>query len=171
MTIEESQKRYSDGRPFNMDLAGERLNEIYEEMESIGAASAEARASKILAGLGFTPEMQKRTTKSFSGGWRMRISLARALYLTPTLLLLDEPTNHLDLRAALWLEEYLQRYKKTLVVVSHDRDFLDSITTGEGLMGAATARACSCRSAFWRLFGVRIPLRAVAAGGSCSRCR
>eukprot|EP00889_Picochlorum_renovo_P001733 jgi/Picre1/28763/NNA_004162.t1 len=73
--------------------------------------------------------MQKRSTNLFSGGWRMRISLARALYIEPTVLLLDEPTNHLDLRAVLWLEEYLTRWKKTLVVVSHDRDFLNSITT------------------------------------------
>eukprot|EP00884_Botryococcus_braunii_P021886 jgi/Botrbrau1/8381/Bobra.0237s0004.1 len=107
----------------------QRLNEIYERMQEIGASSAEARASKILHGLGFTDTMQKRATHLFSGGWRMRISLARALYIQPTLLLLDEPTNHLDLRAVLWLEEYLTRWKKTLVVVSHDRDFLNTITT------------------------------------------
>ena len=107
----------------------DRLNEIYERMNELGSASAEARASKILHGLGFSDEMQKRSTNLFSGGWRMRISLARALYIQPTVLLLDEPTNHLDLRAVLWLEEYLTRWKKTLVVVSHDRDFLNSITT------------------------------------------
>lgn len=110
------------------DLAG-RLTEIYEKMAEIGGASAEARASKILHGLGFSKEMQARSTNLFSGGWRMRISLARALYIQPTVLLLDEPTNHLDLRAVLWLEEYLTRWKKTLIVVSHDRDFLNSITT------------------------------------------
>ena len=108
---------------------GERLTEIYERMREIGAASAEARASKILHGLGFSKEMQARKTNLFSGGWRMRISLARALYIQPTVLLLDEPTNHLDLRAVLWLEEYLTRWKKTLIVVSHDRDFLNSVTT------------------------------------------
>jgi ATP-binding cassette subfamily F protein 1 len=106
-----------------------RLNEVYERMGQIAASTAESRASKILHGLGFDTNMQKRSTQSFSGGWRMRISLARALYIQPTLLLLDEPTNHLDLRAVLWLEEYLQRWKKTLVVVSHDRDFLNTITT------------------------------------------
>lgn len=76
----------------------------------IGASTAESRASKILHGLGFTTAMQRRATSSFSGGWRMRISLARALYIQPTLLLLDEPTNHLDLRAVIWLEEYLMRW-------------------------------------------------------------
>ena len=72
--------------------------------QEIGADSAKSRASKILHGLGFTEVMQRRATKDFSGGWRMRISLARALYIQPTVLLLDEPTNHLDLRAVLWLE-------------------------------------------------------------------
>lgn len=108
---------------------GEKLAEVYEKLQEIGSDAAEAQASKILAGLGFTKSMQVRPTKSFSGGWRMRISLARALFVQPTLLLLDEPTNHLDLRAVLWLEEYLGRWKKTLVVVSHDRDFLNSVCT------------------------------------------
>lgn len=107
--------------------SGERLVELYERLQILGSNTAEAQASKILAGLGFTEKMQGRPTKSFSGGWRMRISLARAPFVQPTLLLLDEPTNHLDLRAVLWLEEYLCRWKKTLVVVSHDRDFLNSV--------------------------------------------
>ncbi|KAH7835452.1 hypothetical protein Vadar_026232 [Vaccinium darrowii] len=109
------------------DDAGEKLAELYEQLQIMGSDAAEAQASKILAGLGFTKAMQSRPTRSFSGGWRMRISLARALFLQPTLLLLDEPTNHLDLRAVLWLEEYLCRWKKTLVVVSHDRDFLNTV--------------------------------------------
>ncbi|KAK0595890.1 hypothetical protein LWI29_010899 [Acer saccharum] len=111
----------------NGDDSGEKLAELYERLQILGSDAAEAQASKILAGLGFTKEMQVRATRSFSGGWRMRISLARALFVQPTLLLLDEPTNHLDLRAVLWLEEYLCRWKKTLVVVSHDRDFLNSV--------------------------------------------
>ncbi|OVA12696.1 ABC transporter-like [Macleaya cordata] len=111
----------------NDDDAGEKLAELYERLQVIGSDAAEAQASKILAGLGFTKDMQVRATRSFSGGWRMRISLARALFVQPTLLLLDEPTNHLDLRAVLWLEEYLCRWKKTLVVVSHDRDFLNTV--------------------------------------------
>ncbi|XP_057450919.1 ABC transporter F family member 4-like isoform X2 [Lotus japonicus] len=109
------------------DEAGEKLAELYEKLQLMGSDAAESQASKILAGLGFTKDMQGRPTKSFSGGWRMRISLARALFVQPTLLLLDEPTNHLDLRAVLWLEEYLCRWKKTLVVVSHDRDFLNTV--------------------------------------------
>ncbi|OMO68820.1 ABC transporter-like protein [Corchorus capsularis] len=118
-----------DSDELNEDDAGERLAELYEKLQILGSDAAEAQASKILAGLGFTKDMQGRPTRSFSGGWRMRISLARALFVQPTLLLLDEPTNHLDLRAVLWLEEYLSRWKKTLVVVSHDRDFLNTVCT------------------------------------------
>ncbi|KAK3913392.1 ATP-binding cassette sub-family F member 1 [Frankliniella fusca] len=109
-------------------LAGqERLKEIYEELKAIGADSAEPRARRILAGLGFSRSMQDRPTNSFSGGWRMRVSLARALYVEPTLLLLDEPTNHLDLNAVIWLDNYLQGWKKTLLIVSHDQSFLDNV--------------------------------------------
>merc|ERR1712071_465306 len=86
-------------------------------------------ARRILAGLGFTAEMQDRATKNFSGGWRMRVSLGRALYLEPTLLMLDEPTNHLDLNAVIWLDNYLQGWKKTLLIVSHDQSFLDNVCT------------------------------------------
>ena len=100
-----------------------RLEAVTEELSAIGAHSAEARARGILAGLGFTPEMQNRATHKFSGGWRMRVSLARALFVRPTLLLLDEPTNHLDLNAVLWLDSYLQSWKNTLIVVSHDQNF------------------------------------------------
>ncbi|EMS66747.1 ABC transporter F family member 4 [Triticum urartu] len=106
----------------------EKLAEVYEKLNLCDSDAARARASKILAGLGFDQAMQARSTKSFSGGWRMRISLARALFMQPTLLLLDEPTNHLDLRAVLWLEQYLcSQWKKTLIVVSHDRDFLNTV--------------------------------------------
>lgn len=107
----------------------ERITEVYEELQVIGADSAESRARRILAGLGFTREMQDRPTNHFSGGWRMRVSLARALFVEPTLLLLDEPTNHLDLNAVIWLDNYLQVWKKTLLVVSHDQSFLDNICT------------------------------------------
>ncbi|XP_071657132.1 ATP-binding cassette sub-family F member 1 [Patagioenas fasciata] len=111
------------------DAAAERLEKVYEELRAIGAAAAEAKARRILAGLGFNPEMQNRATRKFSGGWRMRVSLARALFMEPTLLMLDEPTNHLDLNAVIWLNNYLQSWKKTLLVVSHDQGFLDDVCT------------------------------------------
>ncbi|KAI5710184.1 ATP-binding cassette sub-family F member 3 [Diaphorina citri] len=105
------------------------LTQVFAELEAIEADKAPARASVILAGLGFTPEMQKRATKHFSGGWRMRLALARALFSRPDLLLLDEPTNMLDMKAIIWLENYLQNWPTTLLVVSHDRHFLDSVPT------------------------------------------
>ena len=110
------------------DVAAE-LGEVYDELRAIGADQAEPRARRLLAGLGFSKEMQDRPTNKFSGGWRMRVSLARALYIEPTLLMLDEPTNHLDLNAVIWLDNYLQGYKKTLLIVSHDQSFLDNVCT------------------------------------------
>merc|ERR1712029_35333 len=107
----------------------ERLNEVYEELRAIGADQAEPKARRLLAGLGFTKEMQERATNKFSGGWRMRVSLARALFIEPTLLMLDEPTNHLDLNAVIWLDNNLQNWKKTLLIVSHDQSFLDNVCT------------------------------------------
>lgn len=86
-----------------------RLSDIFERLEDLDADRAETKAAEILDGLGFTPSMQQTKTKDFSGGWRMRIALARALFVKPTLLLLDEPTNHLDLDACVWLEEELKR--------------------------------------------------------------
>ncbi|CAH6790167.1 Abcf1 [Phodopus roborovskii] len=111
------------------DTAAEKLEKVYEELRATGAAAAEAKARRILAGLGFDPEMQNRPTLKFSGGWRMRVSLARALFMEPTLLMLDEPTNHLDLNAVIWLNNYLQGWKKTLLIVSHDQGFLDDVCT------------------------------------------
>ncbi|XP_068455202.1 ATP-binding cassette sub-family F member 1 isoform X2 [Clinocottus analis] len=111
------------------DSVAERLEKVYEELRAIGAAAAEPKARRILAGLSFTTEMQNRPTKRFSGGWRMRVSLARALFMEPTLLMLDEPTNHLDLNAVIWLNNYLQGWKKTLLIVSHDQSFLDEVCT------------------------------------------
>jgi len=107
----------------------ERLSEVYEELQAIGADQAEPKARRLLAGLGFDKAMQDRATNKFSGGWRMRVSLARALFIEPTLLMLDEPTNHLDLNAVIWLDNYLQQYKKTLLIVSHDQSFLDNVCT------------------------------------------
>ncbi|XP_030351966.1 ATP-binding cassette sub-family F member 3 isoform X3 [Strigops habroptila] len=108
---------------------GARLSEIYAKLEEIEADKAPARASVILAGLGFNAKMQQQTTKEFSGGWRMRLALARALFARPDLLLLDEPTNMLDVRAILWLETYLQTWQSTILVVSHDRNFLNVVAT------------------------------------------
>merc|ERR1712223_2032204 len=107
----------------------DRLNEVYDELRAIGSDQAEPKARRLLSGLGFSREMQERPTNKFSGGWRMRVSLARALYIEPTLLMLDEPTNHLDLNAVIWLDNYLQNWKKTLLVVSHDQSFLDNVCT------------------------------------------
>jgi len=105
----------------------EYLMQVYERLDDLGADTAEARAAHILHGLQFTPEMQRKKCKDFSGGWRMRVALARALFLRPHLLLLDEPTNHLDLEACVWLEEELSNYKTILVIISHSQDFLNGV--------------------------------------------
>uniref|UniRef100_A0AC35U1R8 ABC transporter domain-containing protein n=1 Tax=Rhabditophanes sp. KR3021 TaxID=114890 RepID=A0AC35U1R8_9BILA len=107
----------------------ERLNYVYSELEQIGSDQAPKEAASILFGLGFTPEEQLRPTSEYSGGWRMRIALARALFVKPQLLLLDEPSNHLDFRAILWLESKLQNWTGTIFTVSHDRNFLNSVCT------------------------------------------
>ncbi|MFT9399978.1 ABC-F family ATP-binding cassette domain-containing protein [Acetobacter sp.] len=103
-----------------------RIGEIHERLRAIGAESAPSRAASVLAGLGFSAEAQRRSVSDFSGGWRMRVSLATALFLEPDLLLLDEPTNHLDLEATLWLEGWLTRFAGAALIVSHDRGLLDS---------------------------------------------
>jgi ATP-binding cassette subfamily F protein 3 len=103
----------------------ERLAEVHDRLRAIGADAAPARAATILAGLGFDEAAQARPVASFSGGWRMRVALATALFANPDLLLLDEPTNHLDLEATLWLEGWLARFQGAALVVSHDRGLLD----------------------------------------------
>ncbi|KAJ3342827.1 hypothetical protein HDU93_000957 [Gonapodya sp. JEL0774] len=106
-----------------------RFEAINDRINELDIGTAERRAKEVLHGLGFTPEMQLMKTREFSGGWRMRIALARALFVKPTLLLLDEPTNHLDLGACVWLEEYLKKYKSTVLLISHSQDFLNGICT------------------------------------------
>jgi len=113
------------------DAINTKLCDVYERLESLEAATAETRAAKILDGLGFSVQQQHKATKEFSGGWRMRIALARALFVCPTFLILDEPTNHLDMESCVWLEEYLRRWnpKGILLLVSHSQDFLNSVCT------------------------------------------
>jgi len=104
-----------------------RIGEIHERLNAIDAHAAPSRAARILVGLGFDEEAQHRPLDSFSGGWRMRVALAALLFSGPDLLLLDEPSNHLDLEAVMWLEDFLQSYRATIVIVSHERDFLNNV--------------------------------------------
>lgn len=107
----------------------EDYNKISTELENFKFDTFEPKAKKILYGLGFDNSMQTKSTETYSGGWRMRISIAKALFMEPEILLLDEPTNHLDLNTVIWLQEYLLLWKKTLVIISHNQDFINSICT------------------------------------------
>jgi len=107
--------------------AGERIAHLHAELDHIGGYQANSRAAQLMAGLGFKPGDEQRPLADFSGGWRMRLNLARTLMCRSDLLLLDEPTNHLDLDAVIWLENWLRQYRGTLLLISHDRDFLDSV--------------------------------------------
>ncbi|MCB1964579.1 MAG: ABC-F family ATP-binding cassette domain-containing protein, partial [Candidatus Accumulibacter sp.] len=111
------------------DGDGERLAHAYMHLHDAGAHDAQARAQALILGLGFKTSELNNPVDSFSGGWRMRLQLARALMCPSDLLLLDEPTNHLDLDALVWLETWLTRYEGTMLVISHDREFLDAIST------------------------------------------
>src|SRR5271167_1233721 len=106
-----------------------RAAEIETRLVEINAHAAPSRAARILAGLGLDERRQREPVGELSGGWRMRVGLAAILFAEPDLLLLDEPTNHLDLEAALWLEGFLRNYRRTLILVSHDRHFLNAATT------------------------------------------
>ncbi|KTT95733.1 glycosyl transferase family 1 [Sphingomonas yabuuchiae] len=105
----------------------EKLGDIYERLIAIDAYTAPARASSILQGLGFDEAMQARPLSSYSGGWKMRVALAALLFSAPDVLLLDEPSNHLDLEAVMWLEDFLKSYRATILLVSHERDFLNNV--------------------------------------------
>lgn len=113
----------------NVDEITEEMETITERLEDMDVNTAEQRAATILSGLSFTTFMQNKKTREFSGGWRMRISLACALFMQPTLLLLDEPTNHLDMEAVVWLESYLSKWKHCLCIISHSEDFLNNVCT------------------------------------------
>ncbi|KAF8939461.1 P-loop containing nucleoside triphosphate hydrolase protein [Dissophora ornata] len=105
------------------------LDDIYERIEQLDPATFETRAATLLHGLGFSKKDMLKATKDMSGGWRMRVALAKALFVKPTLLLLDEPTNHLDLEACVWLEDYLSKYDRILILISHSQDFLNGVCT------------------------------------------
>ena len=102
-----------------------QIAQIQLRLTDIGAHTAKARSARILAGLGFSEDQQGLSCESFSGGWRMRVAIAATLFSRPDLLLLDEPTNHLDLESSLWLENYLEKFSGTLLIISHDRALLN----------------------------------------------
>ncbi|CZT21620.1 probable iron inhibited ABC transporter 2 [Ramularia collo-cygni] len=106
-----------------------KLEEIYERIDGMDPSTFHTRASLILTGLGFNKKTMDKKTKDMSGGWRMRVALAKALFVRPSLLLLDDPTAHLDLEACVWLEEYLKKWDRTLILVSHSMDFLNGVCT------------------------------------------
>ncbi|BGP16138.1 hypothetical protein JCM10213v2_004132 [Rhodosporidiobolus nylandii] len=128
---EEQEKKHAELRKLERkkDDATGRLGEVQRLLVEIDAETGPARAGEFLAGLGFEKQDQDMPTRAFSGGWRMRLSRARALFCKPDLLLLDEPSNNLDLNALAWLEDYLQTWPATLLVVSHDRAFLNAVAT------------------------------------------
>src|SRR3989338_3406349 len=111
------------------DADSQLIDDIYDRLDGLEPSTFESRASTILIGLGFNQQTIKKKTKDMSGGWRMRVALARALFVRPMFLLLDEPTNHLDMEACVWLENYLRTYDLILLLVSHSQDFLNNVCT------------------------------------------
>ena len=113
--------------PDHLDQLIQELGKLQSRFEALHGYELDARIDKLLPTIGFSPEGAERQVRDYSGGWQMRIALGKILLQDPDLLLLDEPTNHLDLYAVIWLEQYLSTWKKTLLVVSHDRDFLNNV--------------------------------------------
>lgn len=141
-------------------VGGDVLANWHHRYEALDGYSMEPRAAQLLAGLGFGHDAQSQPVSSFSGGWRMRVNLARALLKPSELLLLDEPTNHLDLEAVVWLERWLKRYPGTLIVISHDREFLDNLVDGIIHFNGATLDTYSGDySSFERQRGERLMLQ------------
>jgi ATP-binding cassette subfamily F protein 3 len=141
----------------------DKMSEIHERLNTIGGYAARARAAGLLHGLGFSQEAQGRPVSSFSGGWRMRLNLARALMCRSDVLLLDEPTNHLDLDAVIWLQGWLRSYAGTLMVISHDREFLDDITTHTlHLIGTGAVLYTGNYSSFERQRAEKLTLQSAA---------
>jgi ATPase subunit of ABC transporter with duplicated ATPase domains len=125
-TMSELIKKYPNPHTFIQD----QIHDVVERLDALDIATAEKRARDILTGMGIAAEQQDESLKKLSGGWRIRVALARALFMKPDVLLLDEPTNHLDLRTILWLKHYLTQVldeNATLIVVSHDRSFLNTV--------------------------------------------
>jgi len=142
------------------EAGGDVLAHWHHNYEALDGYSMGPRAAQLLAGLGFEHEAQQQPVSSFSGGWRMRVNLARALLKPSELLLLDEPTNHLDLEAVVWLERWLKRYPGTLIVISHDREFLDNLVGGIiHFNGAALDTYAGNYSSFERQRGERLMLQ------------
>jgi ATP-binding cassette subfamily F protein 3 len=127
-------------RELEIAREGRRIAALHARMDAIDGYAARARAGRLMNGLGFTPSAESMPVRTFSGGWRMRLELARTLMCRSDLLLLDEPTNHLDLDALLWLEQWLKIYPGTLLLISHDRIFLDAVTSRTLSLEEATAR-------------------------------
>ena len=142
---------------------GLREASLHAQFEAIDGYTAPARAAQLMHGLGFAVTEDKKPVKEFSGGWRMRLNLARALMCRSDLLLLDEPTNHLDLDAVLWFEQWLKRYQGTLLLISHDRDFLDNVVQSIAHIEQQTITLYTGNyEAFERLRAEKLALQAAA---------
>jgi len=124
LTNEENDKKMSKKEKA---AATARMSEVSDRLEFIESDEAEGKAMEILSGVGFSEEDFEKPSREFSGGWRMRIAIAKVLFCEPEILMLDEPTNHLDLPALIWLENYIMGLDTTIIIVSHARDFLDAI--------------------------------------------